>query len=278
MKTQLAAAPSRNSHITSNVLMSFPTPEGGFETFRIYEASIMASDLAARYPEIQAYIGVGVDNRYASIRFTTTIFGLHVMRYAAEGTSYIDTYTKDLKNYIVYSRESLPDPEGFSCQVIGESDEDHTEGKNANSTQSNTGLFRTYRLALSTTIEYSTYHINAAGLSGGTVQQKRAAVLAAMNVTMVRVNGVFERDMSLTMVLISNTDILISLTTDDGFTNDDGRTLLGENQAFVTSNIGSANYDIGHIFLPVVVVLLHWVQSVIQRKKQEVLQDLLSGW
>ncbi|MDI1254958.1 MAG: zinc-dependent metalloprotease family protein [Flavobacterium sp.] len=247
MKSSLAAAPSRKNNSISNVLISFPTPGGTFETFRIYEASIMDPSLAARYPEIQSYVGVGVNNR-SSIRFTTTLFGLHVMRFSADETTYIDTYTKDLKNYIVYSRDNLPQSEGFECSVSAENDATPDQNKNTNSTQSSTQIFRTYRLALSSTIEYSNFHINAAGLSAGTDAQKRAAVLAAMVVSMTRVNGLYERDMSLTMELVANNDILISLNAEDGFTNNNGVTLMSENQTFVTNNIGSANYDIGHIF------------------------------
>ena len=41
--------------------------------------------------------------------------------------------------------------------------------------------------------------------------------------------------------------IFLNATT-DGYTNSDGFTLLDENQSKVTSIIGGANYDIGHVF------------------------------
>ena len=57
---------------------------------------------------------------------------------------------------------------------------------------------RTYRLALSGTGEYTQYF-------GGTV----ANALAAMNTTMTRVNGIFEKDFAVRMVLIANTNLVI---------------------------------------------------------------------
>jgi hypothetical protein len=55
---------------------------------------------------------------------------------------------------------------------------------------------RTFRLAMSVTGEYTAYF-------GGT----KALALAAINNTMTRVNGVFEKDFAVRMVLIANTDL-----------------------------------------------------------------------
>ena len=59
---------------------------------------------------------------------------------------------------------------------------------------------RTYRLALACTGEYAQFH-------GGTV----ANVLSAMNTSMARVNGIYERDACLTMQIIANNDDIIYL-------------------------------------------------------------------
>ena len=71
---------------------------------------------------------------------------------------------------------------------------------------------------------------------------------------MTRVNGLFERDLSLTMELIeiinppfSGTST-ISLVEPDGFTDDDAGALLGQNQTITDTRIGTANYDVGHVF------------------------------
>src|SRR5690606_858137 len=87
------------------------------------------------------------------------------------------------------------------------------------------GVFRTYRLAIASTIEYSAFHVNAAGLGGATLTQKKAAVIAAMNVSMTRINGIYERDMSLTMQLVANNDLVVFIDSDN-FNNDNANTLI----------------------------------------------------
>ena len=97
---------------------------------------------------------------------------------------------------------------------------------------------RTYRLALACTGEYAQFH-------GGTV----SSVLAAMNTSMARVNGLFERDVCLTMELVPNNDQLIFFNGNtDPFTNNSGGTLLYENINTFICFFCSAFYDIGNVF------------------------------
>jgi chitodextrinase len=98
------------------------------------------------------------------------------------------------------------------------------------------GILRRYRLAVSTTGEYTAYH-------GGT----KASALAAINATMTRVNGVFENDFNVTMVLIANNDAVIytSASSDPYTTSGSYNSQL---QSTLTSVIGEANYDVGHLF------------------------------
>ncbi len=252
LKAKLATAPSRNVvGQESNVVIAFPNPQGEMQNFKIYEASVMHPDLAVKHPEIQSYIGLGLEDKTAMIRFSTTIFGLHTMTFSGvNGTSYIDPYSKDLKNYMVYNRASLTRNFAFNCGVReAEADLIPEDNDNLPQLRASNSLFKTYRLALSCTIEYAAYHVAAAGLSGGTLAQKKAAVLAAMNVTMTRVNGVYEKDMSLTMQLIANNDAVINITSDNLDNNNSAPTypLLDQNQTFIDATIGNGNYDIGHV-------------------------------
>ncbi|WP_286926147.1 reprolysin-like metallopeptidase [Flavobacterium sp. UBA4197] len=248
LKTKLQTAPLRdNSNGNSNVVISFPNPQGNLDSYRIFESPVMDAALAAKYPGIKSYIGKGIEDPTATINFTVTLFGLHTMTLSAKtGTSYIDTYTKDLNNYIVYSRDGLTTNRTFSCMI--EDDHEQVSGKmiqDASLALASDGKYRVFRLAMACTIEYAAYHVNAAGLSTGTLAQKKAAVLAAMNVTMNRVNGLYERDMAMHMNLVANNDLIIFIDSDN-FTNDNANTLINESQTVIDANIGLSNYDIGH--------------------------------
>jgi chitodextrinase len=92
---------------------------------------------------------------------------------------------------------------------------------------------------MSVTGEYTAYF-------GGT----KAQALAAINNTMTRVNGVFEKDFNARMVLISNTDLVIytSASTDPYSASSSMSNWNQQLQTTLTNTIGNANYDIGHLF------------------------------
>ncbi|MBS1536059.1 MAG: T9SS type A sorting domain-containing protein [Bacteroidetes bacterium] len=250
LKAQLVLAPSRNNvGQESNVVLAFPDSEGNLKRYKIYEASVMDPALAVKHPEIQSYVGLGVDDPTARIRFSTTIFGLHTMTLSGvDGATFIDPYSKDLNYYMVFNKSNLTTTKTFKCEVA-EAGIDLADATPIQTSlnRANNSLFKTYRLALACTIEYAAFHVNAAGVGSGTLAQKKAAVLAAMNVTMTRVNGIYERDMALTMVLIANNENIINITSDTLDNSNTNNVLLDQNQTFIDATIGSANYDIGHV-------------------------------
>ena len=245
-KTVLQNATLRDSQSESNLIISFPNPEGKLLKYKVYESPVMEAGLAAKYPDIKSYVGQGIDDRTSTIHFSVTSFGLHTMTFSAHaGTTYIDTYTKDLQNYIVYKRSDIQTSRMFSCLVQDDHERMAEETPATSLLRTTDGTKRTYRLAMACTIEYAAFHVNAAGLSGGTTAQKKAAVLAAMNVTMTRINGIYERDLAVRMNLVANNDAIIFITS-DSFSNTDSNALINESQSVIDATIGSANYDVGH--------------------------------
>ncbi|MEF3078171.1 zinc-dependent metalloprotease [Winogradskyella poriferorum] len=242
LKQQLVNVPKRQfSSKNRGIILQFPNQEGKPESYLVQEASVMEYDLQIRFPEIRSFVGKGIDNPAATMRFSLSPQkGFSGMVLSDGKTVFIEPYTQDLKSYIAFINSDEDGPRGsFVCETEYDpadfkiSDEEFITSKNAND-----GTLRTYRLALACTGEYAQFH-------GGTV----AGALAAMNATMTRVNGVYERDLGLTMVIIANnTDIIFLNAATDPYTNNSGGTMLGENQAECDSTIGSANYDIGHVF------------------------------
>lgn len=246
LKSQLSLAPLDSSNINSNLIISFPNPKGELSDYRIYEAPVMEDGLALKFPGIKSYSGKNLRNPAETIRFSVTLFGLHVISFSGEsGTFFIDTFTKDLNNYIVYKKADVMPTTTLQCHVSDDPSDAVEKMVNSNLQRASDSFFRTYRLAMACTIEYAAFHVTAAGLSGGTLAQKKAAVLSAMVVTMTRVNGVFEKDMSLRMNLVANNDLVIFIDS-DGFDNANSGTLINQSQTVIDANIGAANYDIGH--------------------------------
>ena len=60
------------------LVIELPTPLG-LQRFRIKEASVLSDKLAAKYPSIKAYVGIGIDDPTARVRFSKSQVGLHAM-------------------------------------------------------------------------------------------------------------------------------------------------------------------------------------------------------
>lgn len=237
IRNDLSSAPKRFAKKEGRVI-TFPDASGKFRSYIVQEASVMEASLQAKYPELRSYVGYEKGNSQNSIRFSVTPDqGISAMYFDGWEVSYLDSFTKDNSTYMLYKRKDLPvNDRLFECKVEGTVEEG--DGSLNKAPLVTDGKFRTYRLALASTGEYSAYH-------GGTVPK----VLAAMVVAMTRVNGVYEKTASLTMVMVANNDELIYLDPDtDPYTNNSGSKMLKENQTTVDAVIGAENYDIGHVF------------------------------
>ena len=235
-------------------VLDLPTPSGGSERFRIRPNVVMHPELAARYPEIRTYAGVSMDHPGVQARFDLTPQGFHGMVMDDQtGWWFMDPYVHgDATLVTVYRKADLRKelPEGsVHCSYEQVNDLPAEAARTRQWIQQmgmdrvGDGQKRTYRLALACTGEYANFH------GSTTTNNNKSFALAAMVTTMNRVNAQFERDATLTMVLVPNTDQLIYLNAaTDPYTNTNGSTMLGENQTTCTNVIGSANYDIGHVF------------------------------
>jgi len=222
--------------VLSNTILSFPNSEGKLERYTIKEASNMHPDLQARFPEIRSYVGQGIDNPTSVLRFSISPDGLNAMILSSDGANtFIEPINDNSNSHIVYNRRNRTDyNDDFECKVTEQINQTLNNG-NTFLRNADDAILRTYRLAVSTTGEYTQYH-------GGT----KAQALAAINTTMTRVNGIFENDFNVTMILIANTDdVIYTNANSDPYSNG---SFNGQLQSTLTSNIGESNYDIGHLF------------------------------
>ncbi len=234
------AQPVRNS----SAVISLPLGDGSLARFAIVESPIMAPELAARFPEITTWLGQGIDDPTATVRFDLSPRGLHAQILSGSGTSYVDpAFAGNAAHHVAYARRDLgARPREFICSTVDEPHSDALHGLQSASTPrpfvSAGETLRTFRLAMAATGEYTAFH-------GGTVPGALAGIVTSMN----RINGIFERDLAVRMVLVANNELIIYTDgTSDPYTNSSGSAMLSENQSTIDALIGNANYDIGHVF------------------------------
>ncbi|WP_179333908.1 zinc-dependent metalloprotease [Winogradskyella costae] len=230
-----------NRENPGNTIISFPNSEGELNRFKVFEASIMEPELQAEFPNMRTYAGQGIDNPTEIIRFSITPKGFHAMFLGtSKGTQFIDPFSKEGHIYTVYSKSDLTESDfQFECGVIDEDAAFDARTFNAPTTKNaDDGILRNYRIAIACTGEYAAFH-------GGTV----AEALAAVVTTMTRINGIYERELSITMTLVANNASLIYTNAEtDPFDNDNGSLLIQQSHNQITAQIGTSNFDIGHTF------------------------------
>ena len=206
------------------------------ERFNIVESPIMEAGLASRYPDIKTYKVFGIDNPQASGRISLSQDGLQGMITSPEGSYFI--YPQDQEIHRSFLKNSSKESQQtFDCEA-GNHEHKTFLSQSETSTRVNpeAGVLKTYRIAIATTREFVT-------ASGNTKADTMVRVTNIIN----QVNQIYERDLAIRLQLVNNTDNLFSQDR-SLYSTGNTRAMAGENQKITTSIIGSANYDIGHVF------------------------------
>lgn len=220
--------------------ISFPHPDGTMHEYRAMANTVMHPELEAKFPAIKAFDAY--DNNGASVKWDITPHGLHVMiRQPGVSTIYIDPLIRgNNQYYIVYYKKDFQTDKTRECAFDSDVEKLKMGIKPTTGVNKSFGScqLRTYMLALSATGEYTAFH-------GGTVPLAQAAQVTTIN----RVNGVYENEMAVTLTFIANNNLIIYTNSgSDPFTNGNAGSMITQNQTNTTTVIGSANYDIGHVF------------------------------
>ncbi len=219
--------------------LEIPFPDGTIQKFTCEKATLIPDGLQTKYPSILSFDGKGETIRGSSMKFGISPKGFHAM-VLLQGSSpvFIDIISQGMTSYYMsYYKENYEPQQIFTCDFQGEDKLAPTYDLDTKSFAGDCQL-RSYRLALACTGEYTQFH-------GGTVE----TTLAEYAIAMARVNGIYEKDLGITMIFIDNTDEVIYLdSATDPYTNNSGGVMLGENQATLDDIIGTENYDIGHVF------------------------------
>ncbi len=233
-----------NNASKHSTVISLPNADGQVEQFEVVEASNFEPALQARFPGIRAFSGKGITDKYATLKLSISPQGIQTMVFRTEKENeFIEAYSNDHTVYAVFRSQRKPGQLPWTCST-----EDKNIFTGLNEQIDNTGIasrsggdLKTMRLAQSCNAEYSNYF-------GATSASQVGLVLAAFNATLTRCNGVYEKDLALHLNLISNTTSVIyyNPSTDPYSTN--LSQWNAQLQSTLTSVIGEANYDIGHMF------------------------------
>ncbi|MEN0005378.1 MAG: reprolysin-like metallopeptidase [Bacteroidota bacterium] len=228
----------------SESLLRLPLPDGSEMVFRVVQYDMMEAGLQAKYPSIITVRGISIDDPKFTLRADWTHKGFRASFASANGRVFIDPiYRRNRVGYMVYYKKDYPTASTpFTCHTHGEKASIRSTDSESTTRIVGDCQFRSYRLAVATTGEYSNFH-------GANSAADASVVLAEVITAINRVNEIYERDVSVRLVLTANTDAVFYYNGNtDPYTNSNGSTMLGQNQANLDATIGSGSYDIGHVF------------------------------
>ncbi|MCU7615453.1 M12 family metallo-peptidase [Chryseobacterium sp. GMJ5] len=239
------------------VEISLPTLKGKIERFAVYSFPVVVKELADQY-QLGSYVGVGIDDPTKYVRFSLAPNDFQSMIVRGGDYEFIEPTLADKTIYGVHAKSKPTGGKSFVCSTdeTPAVKEQIAELLKKGSTftnqptdfaKSSDKKYRTMRLVMSVTGEYTTFH-------GGTV----AGALAAINATMTRVNGVFEKDFALHLNVQNFPNVIYTNGATDPYSDPaigtapaNANAAIGWNvqlQQTLSVNVGSANYDIGHLF------------------------------
>ncbi|WP_261510331.1 reprolysin-like metallopeptidase [Chryseobacterium paludis] len=231
------------------VVISLPTVEGKIEKFAVYSNPVMEKSITEKY-KLGSYVGVGIDDPSKYLRFSTSPTDMESMIIKDGVFQFIEPITTDKLTYgVFYKTKGEGGIHGFGCGTdehdLKDIDKLVENGKKQLSSIGITNRptntrYRTFRMAMAATGEYTQFH-------GGT----QAGALTAINNTMTRINGVFEKDFGAHFIVQDIPAIIYTDAATDFYTPPVAQgdpSLNLQLQQTLTAQVGNANYDIGHVF------------------------------
>jgi subtilisin-like proprotein convertase family protein len=232
-------------------VITLPNTEGKLEQFEVYEGSNFEPDLQAQFPEIRAFSGQGITDKYATLKLSISPQGIQTMVFRTDSENeFIEAYSQDHTVYAVFKSQREKGKLAWSCSVEDQKMTTKVTSKESNTNKFDDGTLRVMRLAQSCNGEYANYF-------GATSAAQVSLVLAAFNNTLTRCNGVYEKDLALHLNLVAgSTNIIYYDGATDPYSPTIGpwntelqvainTTLTGTGTTLAANN---AAYDIGHMF------------------------------
>ena len=254
LSTYLSQAPIEFYNQGITLPLEVPLPNGKTEIFKMTESPILSPEIAAQHPEIKTYFGTGSQNPNYVIRISMTPDGFNAIILGVDDrdAAYFEKAVENkgdnsYRTYFTHDVEPSKNADGtiinnLSCGVNDAVSDLYkilpgTTGKSRFRTAVGSTL-RKYRLAVAADKNFTTYK------GGGNVTTSYNAIVSYVN----RITAVFQVELSVTFVLVSGTNVVYSTANPGPYTDMNINLNLSENITNLNNVIGTANYDIGHLF------------------------------
>ncbi len=247
----------------STAVITLPRPDGGFERFAFVESPVMQPALQAQFPTLRSYLGQGIDDSRATVRFDTSLLGFRaqVLQPGGNESAGISAWYVDpvgdgrTRDYVSYSRGSQARESDTRCSTLHA--ESIPEALTLRETPATAGtplqvLRNEYGIAIAATGEFS------AGVAAAQTPPQSPSVLLTMSeiqTTLGRINQILERDGPVRLLLVAGNSQLIYLdpNTDPYDPTLSESALQQQFQNNINAVLGTTSYSLGHTF--------HWRSS-----------------
>ncbi|MCI4669403.1 MAG: M12 family metallo-peptidase [Bacteroidia bacterium] len=246
LKTLMAQAPEEGNAQGNSLTITLPGPDNNWIDFEIVQTMVMPSPLAAKFPEIKTFLGWAKNDPYTFVRLDYTYQGFHAKIRSTEYTWWIEPVSlSTTTSYLAFYQKDSNDPgfaEGTSC---GTEDDDHVH-ENRPGTGARNGSGETLRTYTAAFASDETWTALNGGINGA---------MSAITTTTNFLNDILERDFAIRFILAANNDTIVFDSNTDPYTSNNPPlngsylfAMINENTGVLNNYIGSANYDIGHVF------------------------------
>ena len=222
----------------ATTIISLPRVDGSLSQFYVSSTQVMATDLAYKYPNLRTFKIQHVSDQQVRGRMELIDDQLSAVIKTPYSQELLNlSSVSGLQNYSVQHKGSASQG-AFSCGTTRAKKSNELAMRLPKTSQyrSAPNTLRKLRVAIATTVEYSDEFC-------GTTSTVLAEIATAVN----RINEVYESELAITLELVSKNEDIIFLSTDD-YSNFDANQMISVNRTVLNAAIGSANYDLGHVF------------------------------
>ena len=247
-QTKAAGIEGKHKNISTTTMVTLPLPDGTFQTFRIWESSLMEEGLARKFPEIKTYVIRAVNNLRLTGRMMVSPY--EVSAFFADPVDGYEVFVRKVykgREHTYMSYYGQDDPTQANEWQCGYEEEIETGKAKGNAAQEKAITFdptgsNLYLFRLAITFQGATSEAN-----GYTTKEEALAGIVSF---LSEINTIYERDLSIRFVLPENEENIIFLDdATDPFTTNGGDLSIYENQVVQRQYLGTENYDLGLVFV-----------------------------